>query len=270
MNARRGFTLIEVILSVTLTLGLLLSVYSMYGQVMDLRKGLSADAADLAVRRNLMTRITTDCHNAIVYPLPQIDPETGEMSQVNTGLVGGIESVQFVAVRLPGAAAWASEQIADAPIPAEPDVEMVTYRLARDKETYQPLGIERVTQRVLGWAAQEEDAQAVLVSRDMFGLFFRYHNGAGWLDNWSGRDLPLAVEVWMSPTPLPEDLGGEDAVDFLSNLPEVYRRVIYLPGGTKAQSLPFAGRGAPGGGNAGGGRVGEGSVGGGTRPGGGL
>ncbi|MFW5839178.1 MAG: prepilin-type N-terminal cleavage/methylation domain-containing protein, partial [Planctomycetota bacterium] len=54
MIARRGFTLIEVILSVTLTLGLLLAVYSMYGQVMDLREGLSADAAELAVRRNLM------------------------------------------------------------------------------------------------------------------------------------------------------------------------------------------------------------------------
>ncbi len=263
MRPRRGaFTLMEVLLSIFLVVGLVGAVYGMYDSVLKLREQFAADATRLAAHRGIMKRLTRDCRNAIVYPLPQIDPKTGEITHVETGLIGERESIEFVSVRLPGAAAWALQQIGDQPIPPEPDVEKVTWALAREEETREPIGLTRQTRRVLGLATREEVGRTRLVSDSIRCFFARYHDGADWVQRWSGEDLPLAVEIWMAPEPLPEDLGGEDAVAYLSQMPEVYRRVIYLPGGTKAQSLPFGGANAPGGG-----RVGGGSVGSGTRPG---
>jgi type II secretory pathway component PulJ len=268
MACRRAFTLMEVLLSILLVVGLVGAVYGMYDSVLDLREQFAADATRLAAHRGIMKRLTRDCRNAIVYPLPEIDPDTEEMS-VETGLVGEADSIEFVSVRLPGAAAWAIRQIGDRPIPPEPDVEKVTWSMAWDEETGQPIGLTRTTRRVLGLATRQEAGRTRLVSDSIRCLFARYHDGTGWVNHWGGEDLPLAVEVWLSPSPLPEGLAGQDAVDYLSTLPEVHRRVIYLPGGTKAQSLPFGGPNAPGGGRVGGGRIGGGSVGSGTRPGGG-
>ena len=258
-----AFTLLEVLLAILLTVGLMGAVYALHLESQAFRRSLAETASTVAGQRAVMSRIMADCRNAMVYPLPQINPDTGEMDQLNTGLVGDIESMEFVAVRLPGAAAWAVQQIGDKPIPSEPDVELVSYRLRRDDETGAPLGLERATRRVLAWAPQGDGEHVTLISSDIRCFYVRYHDGAGWTADglWSGQDLPLAVEVWMGPQELPPDLDAEETLAYLEAMPQVYRRMITMPGGTKAQSLPYGG---PGGADVGNARVGGGTVGGGT------
>jgi hypothetical protein len=54
---------------------------------------------------------------------------------------------------------------------------------------------------------------------------FRYWNGTGWQESWSGKDLPVGVEVSLGEEPPPVGLGQEPYPN------EVFRRVIHLPGG---------------------------------------
>jgi hypothetical protein len=269
-------TLLEVLLALVLLLGMLASVFSLHRHAKVFRDDVAEAATSTTHQSGVMRRITDDLRAAMIYPLPGFDEETGEPAYVDTGLVGEYDRGRFVKARLPGSAAWALEQIGDQPIPAEPDVEQVRWAIRYDEETGEALGLERTSKRVLGWAAQESVGhQTVLVSSDIRMLVLRYFNGSEWQLYWDGKDLPPAVEIWISPTPLPEDFEpGEDILDFLETTPDVYRRIVYLPGGTRAMRSSYApGSNAPGGANVGGGRVGGGnvgggSVGGGNRPGG--
>ncbi len=269
MRHRRGMTLLEVLLALTLLVGMMATVFSLHRYAHEYRRAVSQQALEVSTQRGVMRRITDDFRCAMLYPLPGLDEETGQAAYVDTGLVGEYDQARFVKARLPGPAAWAIEQIGDQPIPDEPDVEQVQWSLRYDEETGGVLGLERTTRRVLGWAAQEQAPhQRVLVSADIRTFVVRYYNASQdlWQLGWGGRDFPSAVEIWISTTPLPEDYEpGDDLVDVLVSLPDVYRRVIYLPGGSRALQSTFAPTGsAPGGGNVGGGRVGGGSVGGGS------
>lgn len=266
MRRRRAMTLIEVLLALVLLLGMLAVVLTLHDFADDYRRSIVASARGVSARRGVMRRITGDLRAAMVYPLPGFDEETGEVTHVDSGLVGEFDSARFVTARLPGAAAWAVQQIGDEPIPPEPDVELIEWSLRYDQETGDVLGLQRTTRRVVGWAAREETGRSVLVSSDVRMLYVRYFDGSEWVEYWEGRDLPVAVDVWLAAEPLPEELAQSgDIFEYVAALPDVQRRIIYVPGGTKAMATTFAPTGsAPGGASVGRGRVGGGSIGGGS------
>lgn len=225
-----AFTLVEVVLAVTLALGLAGGVLAFYRHVSDIRRRVRAQAEQLAAERLVMDRITAELRAAMGFPVR---------------LRGSADAVSFVSATLPGAAAWAVRKSTEEPIPPEHDLQLVGYRLgkAEDEEGNVFItGLERTCQKIIAAPEVEEGDEisvALLTGRIKF-LYLRYWEGSTWLETWSGGGLPLAVEINLGFDPLPEDTEPAKYEH------EVFRRVVHVPGGRKAGGTRIIG--GPGGG----------------------
>jgi len=220
----RAFTLVEVILAVSLTMGLVLAALAFYQQIISTRQAFAdrLGAVEVtAARRAVMERMTGELRSAIVYPFLQM------------GLTGDSEGMQFMVASLPGQGVWADESISDIPAVPQHDVRIVGYRLrySVDPDTGDEIieGIERTEQTVISAEIVEEDIDiaATLVAPSFRFLSLRYwDNQSGeWLDTWDGGDVPLAVEIVVGIEPLPENTEPAE-YPF-----ETFRRVVYVPAG---------------------------------------
>ena len=220
----RAFTLVEVILAVSLTMGLVMAALAFYQQIISTRQAFADRLGTVevtAARRAVMERMTGELRSAIVYPFLQM------------GLKGDSEGMQFMVASLPGQGVWADEDISDIPAMPQHDVRIVGYRLRRseDPNTGDEIieGIERTEQTVIATEIVDEDIDltATLVAPSFHFLSLRYwDNQSGeWLETWDGGDVPLAVEVVIGIEPLPEDTEPAE-YPF-----ETFRRVVYVPAG---------------------------------------
>ncbi len=228
-SARRaGFTLIEVMLALTLTIALMAAVLAFYQHVVDVREDFTGQLSAVqatAARRRVMDRITDELRGAIVF------------SFLNMGLSGGPTQMRFTTAVLPGRSVWVTEEdslLGEPPAPQH-DIRQVGYRLRMVEDEYGEevvVGLERTVQEVLTAEVAEEGEQirAGLIAPQFKFVSFRYwDNQAGeWLESWEGGDLPLAVEVSLGAQPLPEEMEPAD-YPF-----ETVRRIVYVPGGLKA------------------------------------
>lgn len=73
--------------------------------------------------------------------------------------------------------------------------------------------------------AVETLAQPQMLTKNIRFSRFRFWGGEEWLDDWSGKALPPAIEITLGFEPLPEMTEPDDYPH------EVFRRVIYLDGG---------------------------------------
>ena len=147
----------------------------------------------------------------------------------------------FVTTALPGKAAWVVQDVADAPLPPEQDIRLVSYALRYveddDGLTY-IVGLETSVQKLLtaqviedaeGEASTDTEEQAnssVLLSPYIQFVRFRYWDGTEWLEEWLDQGLPLAIEVALGERPLPE---GVEPAQYEY---ELARRVVSLPTAT--------------------------------------
>ncbi len=220
-----GFTLMEVMLAVTLTVGLVGSVFLFYDGVIDVREAVTETAEFASAERIIMDRITNELRSAMVYPF------------IRQGLWGDNEKMGFITVSLPGPVAWAVRKSTEDAIPPEHDLQLVGYRLhIEEDEEGRPVtvGLERTEQKVLltETAEEGEEIQAVLLTERIKFLRLRYLAQADpaadeqpWQDSWRDEgNLPLAVEIVLGAEPLPE--GAEpDEYPY-----QTWRRVVYVPG----------------------------------------
>ncbi len=222
----------EVILAVAITLLLSGMMFYVYRDAIVYRDRVREKLELLRSERLLMSLMTAELSSAMEYPFLQ------------TGMEGAYDQACWITVRRPGKAAWAIEGISDQPVSPECDIRMVGYRLriVEDEETGEEIvvGVEKTLQKnLLATVAEEEGEQleedgraeiAVrLVTDRIRYLRFRYHDGSGWIDSWNEDDLPAAVEITLGDRPLPE---GEDEEEYGG---EIFRRVVYLPGGRRAR-----------------------------------
>jgi len=224
---RRAFTLVEVILAVSLTMGIVMAALAFYQQIISTRQAFAdrLGAVEVtAARRAVMEAMTDELRSAIVYPFLQM------------GLTGDSESVRFMVASLPGQGAWATEDISDQPAVPRHDVRIVGYRLrySEDPDTGEEIieGIERTEQTVIAAATVEEgsDVTATLIAQSFKFLSLRYwdNQSGDWLETWDGREAPVAVEIVIGIEPLPENTEPAD-YPF-----ETFRRVVYVPAGKKS------------------------------------
>jgi hypothetical protein len=121
-------------------------------------------------------------------------------------------------------------KITEEPIPAESDLERVTYRLgiAEDPESGEEVlaGLERVYEKRFNvQVIDAETLESSILSPQIGFVYFVYWNDGAPAESWVGGDLPQAVEVTLGFTPLPENVNPEDYPY------EKFHRLIYLPGG---------------------------------------
>ena len=143
-RSSRAFTLIEVVLAVGLTMGIVLAALAFYQQIIDTRQAFGdrlQTAEVTAARRTVMDHMTDDLRSAIVYRFLQM------------GLTGGPDGMQFMVAGLPGQDIWATGEPTDNPPEPQEDVRIIGWRLRIDEDANTGdeviEGIERTVQKVI-------------------------------------------------------------------------------------------------------------------------
>ncbi len=233
-SSRRGaFTLVEVILAIAISVGLLLVALSFYMQAAAMRGQLLEETEKVASVRLVMDRLTSDLRAAFPHS--------------KQGFSGTHNSMQFTTENVVEAAAWVPVASGRREAPVT-DLKVVLYYLALTMEGTNMIatGLERSEMafpiRPSAFPSTNQVAAIPLVDTastnapssepfaDMIKFArFRYWDGAQWLDDWNALDLPLGVEVNLGFDAAGIDTPGEPVVDR-----ETFRRVIHIPAGKAA------------------------------------
>jgi prepilin-type N-terminal cleavage/methylation domain-containing protein len=232
-RARRGFTLIEVVLAVMLSLALVVAMLMFYKQVTDVRAAVRAETQFISEEQTIMELMTRDLRASIIYPV------------LSEGIDGGAPmAVKMVTVGMPGGISWVVENVTTAgQFAPEPDIQVIGYRVRTEQDEGGQLvatGIERTCQRTPtlttivegdshGLAADGSPSNVVVtpLSYNIRFLYLRYWDGSAWQDSWTTGDLPGAVEIILGRDALPD---GTDPKDYPG---ETFRRMVCVPGGVK-------------------------------------
>jgi type II secretory pathway component PulJ len=231
---RGGFTLIEVAISLSLVVGLVVTLFAFYNHAIDMRRAIVEEAELAAAERAVMDGLTDELRAAMAYPF------------LNLGLEGSNDRIVFIRAVLPGPAAWAVRSSMEDPIPPEQDLEVLTYRLRLDANVDPPevLGLERLSQKTVAAQTRNLGQTVRLVSRQLRFLCFRFtSDGSNWQDYWRMEDpfgessqptglLPMAVEITLGMEPRPPEMAVED---YLKEYP-TFRRVVFVPAGARPLS----------------------------------
>ena len=220
--ARPGFTLLEVVLAVTLALALMVAMLTFYKQVADVRVAVIEESELVGQERLVMDRLTQELRAGYVYPM------------IGLGLEGDLTQMRFATVTLPGGSAWIVQKATETDaMPPERDLQLLGYRLRIvEDEDGQPVieGVERTCQKTLTARTtdEEEEIPSTLMAPSLKFIRLRYWDGGAWVDAWSSGDLPQAVEIVLGKEPLPE------GVEPLEYPYEIYRRVVFIPSAARA------------------------------------
>lgn len=220
--APRGFTLLEVVLAITLALVVMAAMLTFLRQSAQIREAVLAEARLIGGERLVMDRVTDELRASLLN------------SFIGLGLEGGLDQVRFATTALPGPSAWVVARATDTQRAApERDVQIVGYRLRyAEDEMGQPYvaGLERTCQKNPTAQVSEEgqEIEVVLLSEEIRFLRLRYWDGSTWVESWGGGDLPGAVELVLGEYPL---LEGEDPLTYPY---PTFRRVVFVPAGVKS------------------------------------
>lgn len=226
---QRAFTLMEVVLALSLTVGLMGAVMAFHRHVLKVRDDVVRQTELATSVRLIMDRMTSELRGAMVYPFLGFGME-GRVADADADWK--TSDVRFIGVSLPGPAAWAVRKTTEDPIPPEYDMQLVGYRLGFEEDEEGNVyiaGLVRTCQKVLAARTAEEgegkEIVPALLSPHIKFVRFRYWQDSDWVDTWTDSGLPLAVEITLGTQPLPEDTELEDyPIEY-----ETYRRVVYIP-----------------------------------------
>jgi type II secretory pathway pseudopilin PulG len=236
---RAAFTLVEVVLAILIISGIMTVLLFFYQRAAQARQAALEETEFLSTSRMLLEQITMELRTARA------------MEDQFVGLEGSSNSISFVCTTIPQTARWIVSSNEAVILPPASDLKRVTYRLLTGTNTFEPKGVDREEELLLGAAftagtnatefvnagetnlvAESETnlyttnqilrAKPPLTERVQF-LQFRYWAGTNWIDSWSGLDLPTGVEVTVGRDPMPADAPAE-GYPF-----ELFRRVIFLP-----------------------------------------
>lgn len=236
-TAWSGFTLLEVLLAITLAGGLLFAVLYFYQQSANLRDELLRETEQVSAARLIMDRLTAELRSV------------PGRSYYTPALSGSPTLLQFIKTGLPSRAAWTSAEYGRAASP-ETDLRLVKYTISGDGtnvagllRTEEPM----VTKQAVKAAPNSDPFEQTVpappdpLTEALHYLSFRYHDGTAWRDSWNSERLPRGIEVTLAVEAPPTNaVEGEVSS-------EVFRRVIFLPASgasTVAPSTP-TGNGEP-------------------------
>ncbi len=228
---RSAFTLLEVVLAISIAIAILVVALAFHHQATTLRANLLDESERLAAVRQIMDRLAADLRVAPVHN--------------HVGFTGDSNSLRFVTTRLPLATAGFDSDLRRVTYRAlfsgdttnltisgltrldEPAVELIPSPLApATAPASEPVGdaAEELAAGVTNTTASVTGTAEPLTQAIRF-LNFRFWDGTAWTDSWSGVAPPPGVEISLGFEPLP----AETTPDLYPG--EVFRRVIFLPAG---------------------------------------
>lgn len=231
---RRGgrtaaFTLIEILLALSITAILLGVAMVFYRQVADLRGQVLLESERLAAMRLLFDRVAADLRSA----LPG--------AAGGGGFEGDSTSMTFSRSRLEPGGASGAVRIAFGPIWAADGTNLAVQGVARlenasipkptlpiaPASTDLPTAPAIVPPETNSLPESVTNAPAEPLTDQIRYLRLRYWSGAQWLDRWTNGTTPAGVEVTLGWDPIEP---GVDPDDYTG---EAFRRVIALPAGSR-------------------------------------
>ena len=219
-----GFSLLEIILAITIAVGLLVVALLFHRQATLLRSALLEQSERLAAVRQIMDRLSADLKSVAIA--------------TNLSFFGDGSNMRFVVTGL--------ASVSSRP---ETDLRSVLYSSisAVDGTNSVMTGMSRVEQPLIDVIAtivppllvtDVAETNVVLISdsdpmtESIRFLRFRYLDGTQWKDQWSGTAPPPGVEISLGFDPIPDD-ATPDTYPY-----EVFRRVIFVPGGRTHNTGP--------------------------------
>lgn len=215
----RAFTLVEVILAISIAIGILVVALYFYSQATNLRAQLLEESDRISSIRLVMDRLTSELRHAFAQP--------------QTGFHGDATSLSFVTTEPPSRASVICTGT------LRTDLRLVSYGLSKALDgtnevatgltrTEQPLVEKPSTSTAFSPApvpdATNAPARSLEPMTDSIRLLrIWYWDGHGWSASWKSDQLPRGVEITLGAEPLPEDASISDYRG------ELFRRVIYLP-----------------------------------------
>ncbi len=210
-----GFTLLEVVLAVTLVVALSGLIYGFYYQALQARDAIRQQSETLLAQRRILDVMAEDLRSAAGPGLP-------------FGLRGGSETVSLLRTALPSPVVFyepdalrtrqedEQEQAAGVFGPRH-DLRLVRYFLeVTEDDEIGPL--RRVTMKAVMDTAEDsgrqtivlEESDSVALSEQIKFLYLQYRVGEEWAESWSGDGAPKAVRITLGLLPLPEDASPEE------------------------------------------------------------
>ena len=217
-----AFTLLEVLLAISIAAGMLAVVLFFYTQAANLRVHVFYETGRVSAVRLLLDRLTTELSHA------------RRCGSFQAGLHGGSDNLEFVRLDLP-IAPGRTNSVDPALAPPSSPFRLVRYAVLLSGDGTNVTGLTRSEEPLLKKTVEvvdDEDLSStnttilrrgpVAIDQIRF-LRFRYWNGMMWTNSWNAAELPSGVEVSLGAEPLPEETTPDEYPY------ELFRRVIYLP-----------------------------------------
>ncbi len=222
----RAFTLLEVMLAITLIVGLMTCLYGFYDSVLATRADLARQRKTDFAQCRLLDLVANDLQSARFFPLMGQCLQ-GDSQQV-TFFRAGVPSVAVfypppMLVDSPGGLDATSQPTATSSPSAAPllawepehDVQQISYRLGHgvdDAGADIITGMERTSLRTIAAEKAEEgvNIQVDPLSDQVKFLRLQYWDGQAWQDTWSANYLPVAVKVTLGLEELPAELALDE------------------------------------------------------------
>ena len=214
-----AFTLVEVILAISIAIGILVVALFFYSQATNLRAQLLEESDRISSIRLMMDRLTSELRHAFAQP--------------QTGFDGSATSLSFVTTEPPSRASTTGVGT------FRTDLRLVSYGLSKTLDgtnevatgltrTEQPLVERPALTSAFAPATAPDGTNAPVRSLEPLTDTIRllrlwYWDGYGWSSTWKSDQLPRGVEITLGTEPLPDDASISDYTG------ELYRRVIFLP-----------------------------------------
>ncbi|MCG3136683.1 MAG: hypothetical protein HJJLKODD_00518 [Phycisphaerae bacterium] len=229
-HSSRAFTLLEVMLAISLMLMLMAVLYRFYDQSMANRQRGLTSLREAQLARVLLKQITDELRGA-----------TGFVPGYGPGVIGTNGEIALQTQLLPDREVMETRPVDVEPLPAQADVRQVRYFIAWDEDITDdegnPIALGLVRQElktlrqavaVTGEAAgleestfdssfsttdeldteAQESFKLQLYAPEIKYIEFRYYDGAQWYRDWQitqGNALPQMVRVTIGYEPVPPD-----------------------------------------------------------------
>lgn len=241
---RGGFTLVEVVLAIGISVGILVVALVFYNQSANLRNQLLEQAETLSALRLAMDKLSSELQTAVASP--------------QQGFFGNLDSLQFTSAALIDARSWNASRMGRPEFPLT-DLKLISYRVVSSLEGTNAVvqGLERTEEPLLlgsrrqalggsvagystlslsnrffsantnGASSVTNQASLEMLNSAVRFLRFRFWDGSRWIEQWSEPGLPRGVEITVSAERVPaEAVVAEGLPDY-----EIFRRVVFLPSG---------------------------------------
>ena len=266
LENRYGFTLIEVLLSLALTVVLMLAIYTVFDLYQRVTVSGRDDVERAQIARAVMRKIELDLRSCIFQAPPEEEEEsateeTGSIEEIDTqaavsgsttGIVGDLDSIVIITSRPSRSmdySSFLSDMRSVSYFLADPGATGLRGTVAnlaieqiqnQDKNSYSGVqGLARLEgdRLAMGLADEQADEDALaentrILATEINYLQFHYFDGVEWVDVWDSTEmggLPQAVEIVIGFRPLAGSTTAAAAGSDTDVTMDLHRYVVSFP-----------------------------------------